>query len=476
MEEEFWYQETFFCIDCIDDSYLKPQIIENAIQAECSECEKTNFVISCDDLGERIHNVLQDHYQLTPDEPEGWELYLAKENGWDRSGDEVNYVIQEIANVSPEIAGQLIDYLSEQYDPAGEDVLIEISMYGDAYYISKENVDDSEFEYKWEQLKKSIREEVRFFNNEVKDTFDFIFKNIGQLKTFTGAAVVSYFQEDALFYRARVAHSGPEELEILKSLPESLGAPPSNLAKPGRMNAAGISVFYGALTQDVCIAEVRPWVGCSVIVGQFSPLRPLRILNLSLLEKAYLSGSLFDPSHFESLSRVQFLSKLVKDIGAPIAPGSEETEYLVTQVLAEYFQFVSTDLIDGILFDSVQFRRQVDQDGEQIPDQNLVLFRRSSVLEPYNLPSNVEISVMFGFGDPEEPEPAYNIFEEIKENDKKQFDGLEELNDANPAITLNMKSVGVHQIQSVNYSSAEIPVSRHRFDPRDFIVKMEPEF
>jgi len=466
MDEGFWYQETFFCMDCIGDSYLKKQIEESGIEAECWECKHQKLAISCEDLGERLHKVIESHYQLTPEEPEGWELYYAKEHGWDRSGDEANYIVQEIAEVSLEIANELLEYLAEQYDPAGKDALISPSLYGDAHYVSKDQVDDYEYEYRWDNIKISIKEESRFFNHSVKDTLNVFFRNIDQLFTHDDQPIVKTIDADTSFYRARVAHSRDEELEILEKLPAALGAPPSALAKPGRMNAGGISVFYGAMSPETCIAEVRPWVGCSVIVGKFNPVTTLKILDLSLLEKINIEGSLFDSNHIENLARVQFLSKLVREISIPITPGAEDSEYLITQLIAEYLQ--SELGLDGILFDSVQFKNKTSE-SESGSDQNLVLFKNSSLLQPYEIPSNIKIDASFSIGDPEDPEPRYSIMEKITSDIDEPYGSIEDFDSPSPTITLNLKSITIHQIQGVSFLSSALPVDRYRYDPKDFV-------
>jgi hypothetical protein len=65
-----------------------------------------------------------------------------------------------------------------------------------------------------------------------------------------------------------------------------LGSPPSGAAAAGRMNARGISVFYGANDPRVALAEVRPPVGSRVAVARFEIIRPLRLLDLTALSDA----------------------------------------------------------------------------------------------------------------------------------------------------------------------------------------------
>ena len=85
-------------------------------------------------------------------------------------------------------------------------------------------------------------------------------------------------------YRARTFQSDASLEKALERSSETLGSPPSELAMPGRMNAHGISVFYGANQQLVALAEVRPPVGAQVAIGRFEIVRPLRLLDLSALD------------------------------------------------------------------------------------------------------------------------------------------------------------------------------------------------
>jgi len=56
-----------------------------------------------------------------------------------------------------------------------------------------------------------------------------------------------------------------------------MGAPPSSLPAAGRMNAKGISTFYGATDPQIALAEVRPPVGSQVAIAYFEIIRPLRL-------------------------------------------------------------------------------------------------------------------------------------------------------------------------------------------------------
>jgi hypothetical protein len=62
-----------------------------------------------------------------------------------------------------------------------------------------------------------------------------------------------------------------------------IGPPPPLVAATGRMNAHGISVFYGATDPLVALAVVRPPVGSKVVIAHFEFLRTVRLLDVEAL-------------------------------------------------------------------------------------------------------------------------------------------------------------------------------------------------
>ncbi len=91
------------------------------------------------------------------------------------------------------------------------------------------------------------------------------------------------------------------------------------MARAGRMNAQGISVFYGATRARVGIAEVGPPVGSRVTVARFDIIRRLPLFDLTALEKVYEQGSIFDRSRIRRLERAAFLRSVSARMVRPIA-------------------------------------------------------------------------------------------------------------------------------------------------------------
>lgn len=152
--------------------------------------------------------------------------------------------------------------------------------------MRKTDLIDLNFRDTWESFCQQLRSRSRFFSQYAEIDLRNIFGDLTSLITFQGISVIreiSPSDEDRFVFRARLALS-PTELEnILKYPSRELGAPPSRLARAGRMNAAGISVFYGALDIDTCVTEIRPPVGSSVVVGRFEIIRPVRLLDMDAL-------------------------------------------------------------------------------------------------------------------------------------------------------------------------------------------------
>ena len=188
--------------------------------------------------------------------------------------------------------------------------------------------------------------------------------------------------EVEIIFRARKAQSDLEVLKIAGSPAEELGPPPPKNAVAGRMNPAGISVFYGALSEDTAVAEARPSIGGVVIVGKFRPVKRLRLLDLSRIGTG-ATGSIFAHDYGARAARISFLQDFHRLIARPIELHDEMLEYIPTQAVAEYVANVLP--LDGILYASAQVGavpegwepagRTARLSNEELEQHNVVLFR-----------------------------------------------------------------------------------------------------
>lgn len=475
------------CSSCIGEEYLRHQINDAGVVGQCKYCQSSqNPTINFDDLAEQVHSVLEEHFQMTSPEPEGAsDLLAAKFGHWEQSGEPVTYAIMNLIDSSEDLAEDIRDYLSEKYDPYGKDAMFDPCAYDSDTHYEESKIDTYEFQESWSSFRKEVLSRSRFFNPKAKSALDHLFQGIATLVTHDGDPVVRVFTQEDLIYRARVAKTEKEVETILKSAPDSLGPPPSEYASGGRMNAEGISVFYGATDIETCIAEVRAPVGSYVVSGRFLPLRDLRILDLTRLEKVFIQGSLFDHNHSESLSRVHFLKRLQAELSQPVIPGSESRDYLPTQVVAEYLGTHPEMNLDGVMFSSSQISNGVGEDApENDGGKNVVLFSHACQLEPYNLPKGTNIDVTLIIGDPDDPMNDFYISEQVPAEPPEQegkgsvqhefFDSLNPLDEedhtgmeVDPDLRLAMESIETRRVQGVSYQTFSFGVTRHRYDPED---------
>ncbi len=235
----------------------------------------------------------------------------------------------------------------------------------------------------WHYLRDELAHRRRFFSNGARELFDSLLEGVTDLKFFDQDTdhwlpVVNELPVGTEVLRARVVRSDSELREFVETPSRELGAPPPEKAPTGRMNAAGIAVFYGALDSDTCLAEMRPALGGRVLVGEFRTTHALRVLDFTRLEAARLAElSYFDSKYAEQRERAVFLRRLHGLISRPVVPGHED-EYLITQTLTEYLAHVHRPSFDGVIFESVQ------REG----GANIVLFGRDGLEQVIDIPED----------------------------------------------------------------------------------------
>ena len=443
------------CFDCIGEEFLADEVNEKGSPALCSYCGAAQEAITLDDFAERIRTALDDHCVLTPGQPcNGWDDYLYSEGRWERRGDPVEHVIAELTQVEIEIAEEVTEFLSDRY---GDWIVREEGIenpYGPEAMYERSGPRDEEFHYAWLEFCCEIQSGSRFFSTQAETLLKFIFGDIDTHETRSGRPLVREIGPDTdtpFVWRARLAETENELKEILKSLARQIGPPPSKKSRGGRMNARGISVFYGAFEKDICIAEVRPPVGSKVVVAKFSPLRKLRLLDLDALAEVDDSGSCFDPGYAERRGRASFFKWLGSEISRPVMRDEEEFEHIATQAMSEYLANKVFPRLDGAIYRSTQVGGT---------SQNLVLFNHVRRIESNDTASENDVTVYLN--DPFDDD-VITILEQDKstEGGTGVFDydvGLDRI--AEPSLRFERDEVVVFEITGAEFRSRSIEVSR----------------
>lgn len=354
-------ESPIICLRCIGDEDLRNQVQTNATQATCSYCGAAGPGIPVRALARQVDSTLRSVLRIGEDvqqfDPESDKTY------YEQDGDELALYVQELLDIADEPAEALVEALIDE-DPEDPRDGGEPFYASDQRYKYTESV-DWEFTETWREFSETLKHDQRFFGRTISKDLARILGEPGSPE----AAELPFFMlsegsEPSRLFRARRAISADEARQFLSDPRQQLSAPLPEKANAGRMNPAGISVFYGAMSADVAIAEVRPSVGSIVVVGSFLPIRPLRLLDLTQLRGVGFAGSVFAPGYQERVSRAQFLRGFHRLIVQPVQPQDEPLEYLPTQAVAEY---VRNSLgFDGILYASTQIGTLEDWSDEKV--------------------------------------------------------------------------------------------------------------
>jgi len=463
------------CAACVGDAYLKSDVEKNGGDNVCYYCDSDGKTVPILEIADTVESAFERHYTQTPTDPTPMEYAVMKHGDfdWERNGDPAAYAIGDAAGLDEDPAEDIREILYERnYDFELAKMSEEIPFDEEAHYETSEP-SDAEYRENWNFFERDLKTEARFFNAEAKAILDDVFEELADHTDLQGDPIIVNAgpeTEWSSLYRARVFQT-MDELEIALARPDlHIGPPPAAVARAGRMNAHGISVFYGANNTDVAIGEVRPPVGSRVMVGRFKLLRKIKLLDVAALQSVYVDGSIFDPTFINRLERAKFLERLSNRITRPVMPNDEASEYLITQVIADYLASRSDPELDGILYPSVQN----NPDGS-----NVMLFHKASRVAPMDLPAGTEVEA-FTFHEPDdEGEPDYWVSEEVpvegEKGERKDADPFSDFEIAlapmplrygedfrEDTLELDVDSVTVHYVKASTFDTSPRPVRRHR--------------
>jgi hypothetical protein len=475
-------KEKRICYQCIGEAYLSAEVERDGKVEQCSYCGETDKAITVENLADRDESAFEDHYTRTADQPNSWQQSLLSDResnyDWDRDGVPVVEAIEGAAEVCSEVAEDVQAILNDRHDD------IEAAKVGEETEFSSETCYEEKgpstfaWQEEWRAFEQSLKTEARFFSRSAAAHLTAVFGGIDALKTTDGSPlVVEAGPQQTLdhLYRARVFQAQDKLEEALCRPDEHLGSPPAHLASAGRMNARGISVFYGATEAATAIAEVRPPVGSNVVTAKFSITRPLRLLDLTALEKVQDGGSIFDSTLKDRLEQVAFLQTLGQRMTRPVMPDDEVFEYLPTQAVADFLATENELQLDGIIFPSIQVK-----DG-----RNVVLFHKEARVDAMDIPEGTQVSARSSVNTDEGPETDYSVIEEVppapessssKDDDDLPLDAFlgggqlwqrRDHDFRDVALRIDAKSVEVDQVDWANYKCTTHAVPRHRFEKRE---------
>ncbi|MDF1752008.1 MAG: RES family NAD+ phosphorylase [Verrucomicrobiales bacterium] len=353
------------CPNCVGEEFIKKLNCDKGKHRACSYCSNDSPTLSVEQLADKVEPVLENNY-------------------WKVDRDVCVSAAQQVQNV---VAKELC-----VADEIANDVASEIRQRGNVYpdsgnflYIH-DNSGIGQFGSLWHKFENCLTTKSRFFSPSAKTILDEIFGDLSKLNSLSGASIVTIAGPGGEFqdiFRARVFGDDDQKLNSALRKPWiDLAGPPSEVASAGRMNAHGISVFYGAKDELTAIYEARPPVGSKVVVAEFSIQRTVRLLNITSLKSVEAKGSSFDPSEVRRMERANFLRILSERMSRPVMPNNELFEYLPTQAVADYLATEAD--FDGIIYPSVQRGHRTS---------NVALFHHAARVEEEEVMEGKRLSV-----------------------------------------------------------------------------------
>ncbi|HTT76974.1 MAG TPA: RES family NAD+ phosphorylase [Candidatus Binataceae bacterium] len=461
---------------CVGEEYLRNEIQSSGKYGKCAYCHKVGPSYEVGEFAKRIDKVFNEHYRRTSDEPTALQYIMLtdKESDfeWLRDGEPVVEAIMNAAQVPEAAAADIQKILEDQYDDFDDRTMgIETAFSSESYYEEKA-VSDAEWQQDWSSFEQSLKTEARFFSRTAATLLASIFKGIDTMRSHDGQSLIvdaGPGTELSSLYRARAFQSDSNLIDALCRPDQRLGTPPPRRGSAGRMNALGISVFYGANDPRVALAEVRPPVGSQVAVARFEVIRSLRLLDLNALGKVHSKGSIFDAEWTARLERDMFLRSLSERITKPVMPDDEVFEYLPTQAIADFLATEADVPLDGIIFPSVQ--------AEGL---NVVLFHKASRVDVLEVPEGTTITAELGRWCDDGWERDYSVIEQVPEGSAPCADDtnggshtlakpvamprdLSDIYDWRQlALKIDINSVKIHIVRKVEFHTDEHSVKRFR--------------
>ena len=352
-DERGWTEpEGYVCSDCVKDEYLKAVIRESACCCQCDYCGRRTRKYSAApvlELMETISSAVFMWFNNPEDAGDSWDneedCYFSGES-IDTRNMLKSFPLECHEQLFEDIAGS---FINEQWIETANGHWLgshphEVMTYA---WERFSNIVKHESRYFFQQTPSNFANQEDEFSQQEDDNPASFLPILGELLKKLG--LIGTLSAGEILFRARPKEEG----KTFSLNAKELGAPPSEIAKTGRMNPAGISYFYLAFEQKTALAEVcQSNLSPQVAIGQFETQRELQILDLTNLPQ---KSSIFDVQHYEELTGLFFIDNFVKDISKPVTKnGGEHLEYVPSQVVSEYFALVF-QLEDGKLLDGIKY-------------------------------------------------------------------------------------------------------------------------
>ncbi len=362
---EKYNADDWICFDCIGDKLMREKVKSEGKKHKCINCENKRSSFKLSEIASEVDKVFKKYYEKI--EPRKHDYLFPR-----RGRDPIKIINEEILRTNDKLSHSIVKYFEEKEKE-------KIKTGGNIFYDTQNNYKrknsifgkptSNTYTHMWEKFENKIKYEKRYFYDEINEILNKIFKNITDIKDDKNPKPCKIINTNDHFYRARTINDVNDYKKIEKDIPESILPPPNDINKGGRMNPPGISYFYGGLSEEVCVTEMKQNIGGLVVMGEFKTTKKLKLLDFTKIENHYPDISMFRKDFENVENQWRFLNSFHNIITKPIMPYEKEIEYIPTQVVAEY---ISEKLnYDGIVYSS-SLMSENSKDKEKF--KNIVIF------------------------------------------------------------------------------------------------------
>ena len=207
----------------------------------------------------------------------------------------------------------------------------------------------------WDDFSDYVKKESRFFFSErahiLKETMKIIERN----------NLIRKIKPKETLYRARAFIEGNRIVNDLRRMgpPE----PEDIINTSNRMSPPGAPIFYGSFDRETALSEVsQKGRKGRAYVAEFCLLKEITVIDLTLTDESLPSFFDIERSKRQTRSDLIFIKELSAKLSEPInKDGREHTDYVPTQVLAEY---IRKQKLHGVIYES----------GRRSDGKNIALF------------------------------------------------------------------------------------------------------
>jgi len=336
-------EEMLLCTKCVTASGFVKWIRKNGQRAQCDFVPShgsRSSAVRLDQFCEHVDEFFRENYQLG----EEIDLYDESDHRYsEQRGSPLSEILSEELGAED---GNLIEMIIENLPDA---TARDISQGAEAFYDDtanyesitaaaerdRENYDEYWYEnqisFQWQDFCNKVQYQNRFF--ETKKTLDDLFGKPSEYES-EKANPVYTLKAGQKIYRARALDGNFTEEVLNKNPSKELGAPPKDRTRPGRMNVEYIPAFYGAFSERIAIAELRPGIGEQVAIGQFVLKHDIKVFDFTFFSAQNLDNPMEKYAH----TRFEFITQMESEISLRILPYEKQRQYIPTQIVAEYLK------------------------------------------------------------------------------------------------------------------------------------------